>query len=60
MLVLKLKKGGTVLIDGGITITILRLGDGKVSLGIVAPEGKKIIRLGLDINEDGQLKQSLD
>ena len=48
MLVLKLKKGGTVLIDGGITITVLKLGDSKVSLGIVAPDGKIIRRLELD------------
>ena len=48
MLVLKLKKDGTILVGDNITITVLRLGDGKVSLGVIAPEGKKILRLGLE------------
>ena len=56
MLVLRLKKGNTVLIDGGIAITVLKLGDSKVSLGIVAPDGKIIRRLELENKVKGAVE----
>lgn len=45
MLVLTRKKGEQVVIDGGIVVTVLRVGDdGRVRLGFTAPREVRIFR----------------
>ncbi|REJ69687.1 MAG: carbon storage regulator [Planctomycetota bacterium] len=44
MLVLSRKLGETVEIDGGITVTVTRIGAGRVQLGIEAPQDVAIWR----------------
>lgn len=44
MLVLSRKLGEKILIEGGITITIIDIDRGKVRLGIEAPSDKRVYR----------------
>jgi carbon storage regulator len=44
MLVLSRKSGEGILIDGGIVVTILEARNGKVRLGIQAPEDVLVLR----------------
>ena len=44
MLVLSRKSGERILIDGGIVITVLEACNGKVRLGIQAPEDVLVLR----------------
>ena len=44
MLVLSRRIGETILIDGNITLEVLKCSDGRVKLGIVAPVDRRICR----------------
>lgn len=44
MLVLSRKLDEKIMIDGGITITVVNISHGKVHLGIEAPKETKILR----------------
>lgn len=44
MLVLSRKVGETILVDGGITIMVIRITGATVRLGIEAPDGINIVR----------------
>ena len=44
MLVLTRKVGEKVVIQGGITVTVVRAEDGRVRLGIEAPDDVRILR----------------
>jgi carbon storage regulator len=44
MLVLTRKLGETVVIDGGIKVTVLEVAGNRVRLGIAAPDGVRILR----------------
>ena len=44
MLVLSRNRGESVVIDGVITITVLRVDGGKVKLGFEAPQHVRILR----------------
>lgn len=44
MLVLSRKVGERIVIGDDVEVTVVRLGPSRVRLGIVAPEGKRIIR----------------
>ena len=44
MLVLGRKAGERIVIDGGITITLVRIDRNKVRLGVEAPRGVKVYR----------------
>ena len=54
MLVLSRHVGETIHIDGGITITVVRLEAGKVRLGITAPDDMNIWRGELPQRPEGQ------
>lgn len=51
MLVLARKLGESILVGDDITITVVLLSTGKVSLGIKAPPDKKILRAELQQKE---------
>ena len=44
MLVLTRRKGESILLSGGITLTVVRVKEGRVKLGIEAPRQTKIVR----------------
>ena len=44
MLVLTRKLGETVVIDGGIKVTVVEVAGNRVRLGISAPDGVRILR----------------
>jgi carbon storage regulator len=44
MLILTRKEGEQIKVGDDITITVKRLGNGKVRIGIDAPRGMKIVR----------------
>lgn len=44
MLVLSRLKGEKIVIDGGITVTVIDVKGSRVSLGVVAPDGVNIQR----------------
>ena len=52
MLVLSRKANERILIGPDITVTVIRFQHGKVSLGIDAPSGVKILRTELADNPD--------
>ena len=52
MLVLTRKIGESIVIDGGITITVNRIAGNRVTLGIEAPADRRVLR--------GELKQFSD
>lgn len=54
MLVLSRKEGEKIVIDGNITITIVRIQGSKVTLGFEAPADVKILRgeLVIDLDEE--------
>jgi carbon storage regulator len=49
MLVLTRKIGESIVIDGGITVTVNRIAGNRVTLGIEAPASRRVLR--------GELKQ---
>jgi carbon storage regulator len=52
MLVLTRKIGESIVIDGGITVTVNRIAGNRVTLGIEAPASRRVLR--------GELKQFTD
>lgn len=44
MLILSRRKGESIKIDGGITVTVLKVGAVEVKLGIEAPDETGIVR----------------
>jgi len=44
MLVLTRRKGESILLSGGITLTVVHVKEGRVKLGIEAPRQTKIVR----------------
>jgi carbon storage regulator len=44
MLVLNRKEGESVVLTGGITVTLVKIQDGKVQLGFDAPQDVHIVR----------------
>lgn len=44
MLVLSRKTGETVVIDGGVRITVVSVGRSTIRIGVEAPTGKTILR----------------
>ncbi|HEX4131846.1 MAG TPA: carbon storage regulator [Pirellulales bacterium] len=48
MLVLSRKVGEKILIDDKVTVTVTRISGGRVSIGITAPSGVRIVRAELD------------
>lgn len=52
MLVLTRKIGESIVIDGGITVTVNRIAGNRVTLGIQAPASHRVLR--------GELKQFTD
>jgi carbon storage regulator len=52
MLVLTRKIGESIVIDGGITVTVNRIAGNRVTLGIEAPASRRVLR--------GELKQFPD
>ena len=48
MLILSRRKNETVQIGDGVAVTIIRVAKNKVRLGIVAPEGTRVLRSELD------------
>lgn len=55
MLVLTRKPNETIIIDGGIEITVLEVTGNKVRLGIKAPPAVKILRQELAIAPDASV-----
>jgi len=47
MLVLSRRIGETILIDGNITLEVLKCSDGRVKLGVVAPAAVRVTRAEL-------------
>lgn len=56
MLVLARKLHQSILVGDDITITVVLLSNGKVSLGIKAPDGVKILRAELQQKELAECK----
>jgi carbon storage regulator CsrA len=52
MLVLGRKTGQKIVIDGGITVTVVEVVGNKVRIGIDAPEDVRILRAELDCWRD--------
>lgn len=44
MLILARKEGESIVIDGDIVVTILKIGGGSMKIGITAPEAVPILR----------------
>ncbi len=52
MLVLTRRSGESIKIGDGVTITVTRLGEGRVRLGIDAPKEVRIVRTELEERHD--------
>jgi carbon storage regulator len=60
MLVLSRKLGEKILIEGGIELVVVRIGNGNVRLGIVAPRELQIIRQELSFDDDQSSRPEID
>jgi carbon storage regulator len=54
MLVLTRLAGESIIIDGGIVVTVLSIAGGKIQLGIEAPKKTRIVREELTKKESDQ------
>ena len=59
MLILSRKKGESIIIDGNIEVKIVDIQDGKVRLGIEAPEDIEILRNELYIEVEKENKAAV-
>jgi carbon storage regulator len=58
MLVLSRKVGDTLVIDGNITVQVVKIQGNRISLGIVAPSDVKILRG--ELNQPKAIAQTIE
>ena len=58
MLVLSRKVGDTLVIDGNITVQVVKIQGNRISLGIVAPSDVKILRG--ELNQTKAIAQTIE
>lgn len=59
MLILSRKKGQSIIIDGKIEVKVMETVDGKIKLGIEAPEDIEILRSELYVEVENENKNAI-